>query len=85
LDISRLNRTLVRLLWIDADRQKSSARVDLPTAGRAATITICPPENPLSSSSRSANPVGTPPVVPSLLEIASISSRVASMIEESGA
>ncbi len=41
---------------------------------------IWPPENPLISSSRSAKPVGTPPVVPSLLEIASISSRVASMI-----
>ena len=85
LDISRLKITLVRLLWIDADRQKSRASVDLPTAGRAATMIICPPENPLTSSSRSAKPVGTPPVVPSLLEIASISSRVASMIDDSGA
>ena len=31
-----------------------------PTAGRAATITIWPPCNPLVSSSRSAKPVGTP-------------------------
>ena len=84
LDISRLKITLVRLLWIDAARQKSSASVDLPTAGRAATITIWPPEKPLISSSRSAKPVGTPLVVPSLLEIASISSRVASMIADSG-
>src|SRR6478735_11510018 len=33
LDISRLKKQLVRLLWIDAERQKSSASVDLPTAG----------------------------------------------------
>src|SRR6478672_2639488 len=58
LDISRLKKQLVRLLWIDAARQKSSASVDLPTAGRAATITIWPPPKPLVSSSRSANPVG---------------------------
>ena len=77
--------TLVRLLWIEAARQKSRASVDLPTAGRAATMIIWPPEKPLVSSSRSAKPVGTPLLVPSLFEIASISSRVASMIADSGA
>ena len=68
LDISRLKITLVRLLWIDADRQKSGPASIFPTAGRAATMIILPPENPLTSSSRSAKPVGTPPVVPSLLD-----------------
>jgi hypothetical protein len=57
----------------------------LPTAGRAATITIWPPCSPLVSSSRSANPVGTPVISPPRLEIASISSSVASMIALSGA
>src|ERR1700710_2094502 len=56
LDISRLKITLVRLLWIDAARQKSRASVDLPTAGRAATITIWPPVKPLVRSSRAGEP-----------------------------
>ena len=58
--ISRLKKTLVRLLWIEAARQKSRARVDFPMAGRAATMIICPECRPLVSSSRSAKPVGTP-------------------------
>ena len=84
-DISRLKITEVWLLAMDAARQKSSASVDFPTAGRAATMTIWPPWKPLTSSSRSAKPVGTPRMLPSWLEIASISSRVASMIALSGA
>ena len=38
--ISRLKKQLVMLLWIDAARQKSRARVDLPIAGRAAMMII---------------------------------------------
>ena len=47
------------MLWlIDAARQKSSASVDLPIAGRAAMTIIWPGCRPLVSSSRSAKPVG---------------------------
>jgi hypothetical protein len=83
--ISSEKITLVMLWWIDAERQKSSPRVDLPIAGRAATITIWPGCRPLVSSSRSAKPVGTPIISPSRLLIASISSRADSMISLSGA
>ena len=38
--ISSEKITLLMLWWIDAARQKSSPSVDLPIAGRAATITI---------------------------------------------
>ena len=38
--ISRLKKTLVRLFWIDAARQKSRASVDFPMAGLAATMII---------------------------------------------
>ncbi len=84
-DISRLKIALLRLFLIDAARQKSRPSVDFPEPGRPATITICPAWSPLVSSSRSVRPVGTPRRVPSWLEIASISSRVASMISLSGA
>ena len=60
LVISRLKKTLVRLLWIDAARHRSRAIVDFPTAGRAATMIIWPACRPLVRSSRSAKPVGTP-------------------------
>jgi hypothetical protein len=85
LVISRLKMTEVRLLWIDAARHRSRPSVLFPIAGRAATMTICPPCRPLVSSSRSAKPVGTPTMPPSRLEMASISSSVASMMSESGA
>ena len=58
--ISRLKKQLVRLLWIDAARHRSSASVDFPMAGRAATMIIWPACRPLVRSSRSAKPVGTP-------------------------
>ncbi len=58
--ISREKKQLVRLFWIDAARHRSRARVILPMAGLAATITICPECRPLVRSSRSAKPVGTP-------------------------
>ena len=58
--ISRLKKQLVRLLWIDAARHRSRASVDLPMAGRAATMIIWPACRPLVRSSRSAKPVGTP-------------------------
>ena len=54
--ISRLKITDVSPFLIDADRAMSRARVDFPTAGRAAMITICPGCRPLVSSSRSAKP-----------------------------
>ena len=57
----------------------------LPIAGRAAMITIWPGCRPLVSSSRSVNPVGTPTISPSRLEMASISSSADSMIALSGA
>ena len=48
----------------------------LPTAGLAATITICPGCSPLVSSSSSVKPVGTPTISPEELALCSISSVV---------
>ncbi len=72
---------------IEAERAKSSPpRVDLPIAGRAARITIWPGCSPLVSSSNSMKPVGDPPAhLTGPAPRASISSRVASMISDSGA
>ena len=56
----------------------------LPTAGRAATTIIWPGCRPLVRESRSAKPVGTPLMPPPWAPIASISSRAAGMISDSG-
>ena len=69
---------------IAAARAKSSARVDLPIAGLAATTIICPPCRPLVSSSSSRKPVGMPVIVPSRPLAASISSTAASTATVSG-
>ncbi len=53
LPISRLKNTVAMLWWMAAARAKSSASVDLPTAGRAAITIICPPCRPCVSSSKS--------------------------------
>ena len=74
--ISRLNSADALPCWIDAERMKSSASVDLPTPGRAATITIWPPRRPFVRSSKSAKPVGIPISTPSWLSSCSISPTV---------
>ena len=76
--ISREKMALVRLFFTDAARAKSSPTVDLPIAGRAATMIICPGWKPLVSSSRSANPVGMPPMASPRLSMDSNSSQVLS-------
>jgi hypothetical protein len=55
-----------------------------PIAGLAAITIIWPGCSPLVSESRSVKPVGTPVISPPRLLIASISSRVPSMISPSG-
>jgi hypothetical protein len=82
--ISSENTQVAMLALIAADRAMSRPRVDLPTAGRAASTIIWPGCSPLVSSSKSANPVGTPTISPPREPMASISSRVPSMIAESG-
>ncbi len=82
--ISREKITLVSPCLMEAVRQKSSATVDFPNDGRAATITSCPACRPLVNESRSVNPVGTPTISPSRLEIASISVSASPMIALSG-
>ena len=67
-----------RLWWIAAERHTSSANVDLPTPGRAATMIIWPGCRPLVSLSSSVKPVGTPESASPLLAMASISSNVGS-------
>ncbi len=84
LPISSEKRIDGRSWWIDAARAKSSASVDLPIAGRAATMIICPGWKPLVSSSRSAKPVGTPVNLPSVCLAASISSIAAVTASVSG-
>ncbi len=71
--ISREKITLVSPCLMDAARHTSIPRVDFPIDGRAARITSCPGCSPLVRESRSVNPVGTPTISPSRLEIASIS------------
>ena len=58
--ISSEKMTEVFPWWMEHERMKSSASVDLPTPGRAATMIICPACRPLVSLSKSMNPVGTP-------------------------
>ena len=70
---------------IDADRARSKPSVLFPIAGRAATMIIWPGCRPLVSSSRSVKPVGTPTIASPRESIASISSRVDSMMSFSGA
>ena len=65
-------------------RERVSSASALPTAGRAARTIIWPGCSPLVSSSKSANPVGTPTISPPREPIASISSRAPSMIADSG-
>ncbi|CAM5487085.1 hypothetical protein STENM327S_02858 [Streptomyces tendae] len=76
--------TLGRLFLIQAARAKSSARVDLPIAGRAAMTIICPGCRPLVSESKSVKPVGTPVISPLRDPMASISSSAPSMMSPSG-
>ena len=68
---------------VGVTRAVSSASA-LPTAGRAASTIIWPGCSPLVSSSKSANPVGTPTISPPREPIASISSSAPSMIADSG-
>ena len=84
LPISSEKNTDGRSFVIDAARAKSSASVDFPMAGRAATMIICPGWNPLVRSSRSAKPVGTPVNLPSVCLAASISSIATVTASESG-
>ena len=64
--------------WIEADRQKSTASVDFPMAGRAATMIIWPGWSPPVSSSSSMKPVGTPVSAPLSRFWAASISRLAS-------
>ena len=82
--ISRLKMAEVRPCLIDADRARSSASVDFPQPGRAATMTIWPGCRPLVSSSRSAKPVGTPARPAPRDSMASISSSVGCISSDSG-
>src|SRR4029078_13448084 len=50
--ISRLKKQLLMLLAIEAARHRSSARVDLPMAGRAATMIIWALWGPLVEAAR---------------------------------
>ncbi|CFE37551.1 Uncharacterised protein [Mycobacterium tuberculosis] len=74
--ISSEKMTLAIRCLIEHDRMKSSPRVDFPTPGRAATMTICPGCRPLVTSSSSVKPVATPRARPPLEAMASISSIV---------
>ena len=58
--ISSEKKIVGRLCLIAAARAKSSASVDFPIAGRAATTIIWPGCRPLVSWSRPAKPVGMP-------------------------
>ncbi|MNI77102.1 hypothetical protein D3C73_1333750 [compost metagenome] len=51
--ISKENMTVARLFLMAAERAKSNAKVDLPTAGRAAMTIIWPGCRPCVSSSSS--------------------------------
>ena len=82
--ISSEKMQVAMLFLMAALRATSNPSVDFPTAGRAARTIIWPACRPLVSSSKSANPVGTPTISPPREPIASISSRVPSMIAESG-
>ena len=72
--ISRLKNAVASLCLMAAERAKSSASVDLPTAGRAAMMIIWPPCNPLVRLSNDVKPVGTPLSPPPRAPMASISS-----------
>ena len=77
--ISREKNTVARSLWMAAARQTSRAKVDFPTPGRAATMTIWPGWRPLVRVSSSVKPVGTPDSASPEFAMASISSKVGSM------
>ena len=66
--------------FMDAERQKSRASVDLPMAGRAATMIIWPPCRPWVSSSRSVKPVGTPLSLPLFFSMSSSVLRTSELI-----
>ena len=66
--------------FMDAERQKSRASVDLPIAGRAATMIIWPPCRPWVSSSRSVKPVGTPLSLPWFFSMSSRAMRISVLI-----
>ena len=76
--ISSEKTAVACLCLIAAARAMSRPRVDLPTAGRAATTIIWPGCRPLVSSSSSMNPVGTPIISSVRPEATSISSSVSS-------
>ncbi len=82
--ISRLKKIDGMSYLMLAARAKSSANVDLPSAGRAATMMSWPGCRPLVSASRSAKPVGTPVIWPSLPLAASISSMATVTASVSG-
>ncbi len=82
--ISSEKMTLVRPCLMEADRARSSPRVDLPSAGRAAMMTSWPGCRPLVRASRSVKPVGTPTIWPPRLPMASISARASFMMAERG-
>ena len=78
--ISREKMSEVIPCFMDAERQKSRASVDLPMAGRAATMIICPPCRPWVSSSRSVKPVGTPLSLPWFFSMSSRALRMSELI-----
>ena len=82
--ISSEKKTVGAPACTEALRATSIASVDLPMAGRAAMMIICPPAKPLVIASSSLKPVGTPSMPPVALFALLISSRAASTARCSG-